>query len=77
MNLKCLDPGYDGICIKDIKQTSTVLSQALAHVVNLSFHKAIFPDKLKTVKLYQFIKAAISSWCPTIAQYVFNPALAE
>ena len=50
-SLKDSSPGYDGIHIKIIKKTASVLAPVISKLINMSFQYGIFPDTLKTAKV--------------------------
>ena len=49
-------PGYDDISMYVIKNTFEVVSEPLKNIINLSFSKGIFPDKLKLAKVIPVFK---------------------
>ena len=50
-------PGYDDISMHVIKNTFEIVSEPLKNIINLSFSKGIFPDKLKVAKVIPVFKA--------------------
>ena len=50
-------PGYDDISMYVIKNTFELVSEPLKDIINLSFSKGIFPDKLKVAKVIPVFKA--------------------
>ena len=50
-------PGYDDISMYVIKNTFELVSEPLKDIINLSFSKGIFPDKLKVAKVIPVVKA--------------------
>ena len=50
-------PGYDDISMHVIKSTFEIVSEPLKNIINLSFSKGIFPDKLKIAKVIPVFKA--------------------
>ena len=59
-SLKLSAPGHDGIHIKVIKITATVLAPMISKLINLSFHRGIFPEKLKLAKVLPLHKGGKS-----------------
>ena len=49
--------GFDGLCISPIKASIHILASPLSYICNLSFSTAIFPDKLKTAKVFPVFKS--------------------
>lgn len=49
--LKPNAPGYDDIPPKILKYNAKCLAKPLSHIINLSFRRGIFPDKLKIAKV--------------------------
>ena len=50
-------PGYDDTSMHVIKNTFEIVSEPLKNIINLSFSKGIFPDKLKVAKVIPVFKA--------------------
>ena len=50
-------PGYDNIPMHVIKNSFHLISTPLMNIINLSFLKGIFPDKLKIAKVIPIFKA--------------------
>ena len=50
-------PGYDNISKRVIKHSFYLISAPLANIINLSFQKGIFPNKLKIGKVIPIYKA--------------------
>ena len=50
-------PGYDSIPMHVIKYSFHLISALLAHIINLSLLKGIFPDKLKIANIITIFKA--------------------
>lgn len=50
-------PGYDDVSMHVIKNTFEIISEPLKNIINLSFSKGIFPDKLKVAKVIPVFKA--------------------
>ena len=50
-------PGYDDIFMYVIKNTFEEVSEPLKNIINLSFSKGMFPDKLKVAKVIPVFKA--------------------
>ena len=51
-------PRYDDISMYVIENTFEIVSEPLKNIINLSFLKGIFPDKLKVAKVIPVFKAA-------------------
>ena len=58
-NSKC--EGFDGLCISPIKDTIHLIAAPLTHICDLSFSQGVFPDKLKTAKIFPIFKCDDSS----------------
>ena len=50
-------PGYDDTSMHVIKNTFEIVSEPLKNIINLSFSKGIFPDKLNVAKVIPGFKA--------------------
>lgn len=50
-NLKLSAPGYDDFSAKLLKCSSGTIAIIFKHIINLSFRKGVFPDKLKLAKV--------------------------
>jgi hypothetical protein len=44
-------PGYDNLSMHVIKSSFSLISDPLKDIINLSFAKGVFPDKLKIAKI--------------------------
>lgn len=55
-SLKDSAPGLDGIHIKVLKLTATLVSPYISKLINLSFHTGIFPSHLKVAKVIPIFK---------------------
>ena len=44
-------PGYDNLSMHVIKSSFSLISEPLKDIINLSFAKGVFPDKLKIAKI--------------------------
>ena len=54
--LKDSSPGLDGIHVKILKLSATVLAPIISKLINLSFSVGIFPDRLKIAKIIPVFK---------------------
>ena len=50
-------PGYDNLSMHVIKCSFSLISEPLKDIINLSFAKGVFPDKLKIAKIIPIYKA--------------------
>lgn len=57
MSLKNTEsPGHDGIITKIIKESCTLISPVISHIINLCIEKGIFPQQLKTAVIKPLFK---------------------
>lgn len=55
--LKTDTPGYDEITPRLLKQSSTIISASLTHIINLTLKTGKFPDQLKKAKAIPIYKS--------------------
>ena len=70
-NSKC--EGVDGLSMSPIKETIDLLAAPLSHICNLSFERAVFPDKLKISKILPVFKSDDPSLFSNYRPILFSP----
>lgn len=57
VNFKSNTPDYDDTSPKVLKQSTTIISKSLAHIIKLTLMTGNFPDELKKAKVISIVKS--------------------